>query len=168
MKGRSYDVGQNILDEVVPMCSTDCRCSSQMHVECANVECPEDDYIDPNQTPTISLYNDLKQCCSSKQASIDKITNLSKCHVEGRSYHVGERIYPDDSCLMCLCTQNFDNKTSFAENSNCAQINCGIEHDLHNFRAGCVPVYYKTPTCCPIDIKCRKFYQITVILKENN
>lgn len=171
VKGRSFDVGQNVPDEVVPMCRADCHCSSYMHVECANVECPEDDYIDPDQAPTISLYNDLKQCCSSAQAPIDKIDNLPKCHVEGRSYHIGERIYPTDSCLMCLCTQNFDNKTLFAENSNCIQINCGIEHDLHHIRAGCVPVYYKTSTCCPIDIKCRKFYQflyyqITVILQN--
>ncbi|XP_055311407.1 uncharacterized protein LOC129574067 [Sitodiplosis mosellana] len=112
-------------------------------------------HVDFDSMPTINRYSDLEQCCSTVQTPINDVDILSKCQVEGRSYYDGERIYPDgDSCFMCLCTPNFNNKTSFAKNSNCVKINCGIEHDLHRITAGCVPVYYKTPTCCPIDIKC--------------
>lgn len=154
LKGRSFDVGQNIPSDVVAMCKADCMCGSDLNVECADVECPEDDDDDPD---SIDQYSDLKQCCSTMRTLFNKIDTLSKCHVEGRSYYEGQRIYPEsDSCFMCLCTQNFDNSTLFASNSNCVKIDCGIEHDLHRIRAGCVPVYYKTPTCCPIDMRCRK------------
>lgn len=157
VKGQLFDVGDDIPNDLIPMCRADCQCSSNMRIECANIECPEDDYNYDDPPQTINRYNDLKECCSAIQTPINKADHLSKCQVEGRSYHDGERIYPDgDSCFMCLCAPNFNNKTSFAENSNCVKINCGVEHDLYRINAGCVPIYYRTPTCCPIDMKCRE------------
>lgn len=83
---------------------------------------------------------------------------MNSCQIGGKSYHVGEQFYPeDDSCYKCFCAENFNNNTSYADNPNCVKINCGIELKLSEIKAGCVPVYYKTPTCCPIDYKCRKF-----------
>lgn len=87
-----------------------------------------------------------------------KIRSLNTCVVDGRTYHIGERIYPDNSCYECLCANGYNNATSPAENPNCSKVNCGIELKMNKLREGCVPVYYKTPICCPIEYKCRKFY----------
>lgn len=75
--------------------------------------------------------------------------------MDGKSYHIGERMNPDNSCFECLCTLDFNNQTSYADNSNCVKINCGIELRLSDIMNGCVPVYWKTPNCCPIEYKCR-------------
>lgn len=89
-----------------------------------------------------------------------KISDLGKCEVEGKSYRIGEQIYPEgELCYKCHCAENFNNKTSFAENPNCVKIDCGIELRLLDIKAGCVPVYYKKPTCCPIEYKCRKLVE---------
>lgn len=56
-----------------------------------------------------------------------KIRALSTCEVDGNTYHLGERIYPENSCYVCQCTPDFNNATSYADNSNCVKINCGNE-----------------------------------------
>lgn len=39
----------------------------------------------------------------------------------------------------------------------CEEISCGIElHYSRQISDGCVPVYYGTTGCCPIDWRCRK------------
>lgn len=157
VKGKIFDVSQYIPDGLFDMCRVNCQCNINMEIECSDVECPEDDYED-DRTQSISRYIDLKQCCSTVQTRIDQIGHLSKCEIgDNRVYYEGERMYPGgDSCSMCLCTEDFNNNTTFDENPKCVKIDCGIEHDLRQIKDGCVPVYYKTPTCCPIDMKCRK------------
>lgn len=59
-----------------------------------------------------------------------KIRSMNTCEVDGKSYKVGERIYPENVCYECLCTPDFDNSTSYADNSNCLKINCGMENVL--------------------------------------
>lgn len=84
---------------------------------------------------------------------------MAKCEIGDRSYYVGERFEPEsNSCYDCLCTSDFNTNISYTENPNCAKINCGIELDLPQIRKGCVPVYFRTSNCCPIEFKCRKCY----------
>lgn len=83
---------------------------------------------------------------------------MHTCEVGGKSYRIGEQIYPDDSCYKCFCAENFNNNISIAENPNCVKIDCGIELNIDRIKEGCVPIYFKTPTCCPIEYKCRKFF----------
>lgn len=87
----------------------------------------------------------------------EKIRSLSTCEVDGRTYRLGERIYPDGACYECLCVAGYNNATSHADNPQCSKVDCGIELEMTNLRDGCVPIYYKTPNCCPIEYKCRKF-----------
>lgn len=56
-----------------------------------------------------------------------KIRAINTCEVEGKTYHLGERIYPDNSCYECHCALDYNNATSYADNSNCVKINCGNE-----------------------------------------
>lgn len=82
---------------------------------------------------------------------------LQKCEVGGKSYRVGEKIYPEgNSCYECLCAEGYDNKTTFAENPHCEKINCGFELSLTQLKDGCIPIYYKTPECCAIEYLCRE------------
>lgn len=87
----------------------------------------------------------------------EKIRSLKTCEVDGRTYRHGERIYPENACYTCHCVDGYNNVTSHADNPNCSKVNCGMELQMNNLREGCVPVYYKTPNCCAIDHKCRKF-----------
>lgn len=188
LKGKTFDIGDNIADEVAPMCRAACRCNEGngvARIECADIECPED-FDDDHDEFSVSLYADLKQCCSSNMISgryIDhlfsftpeshnkylifvedqaQLAKLAKCEAENRTYHVGQRIYPESvPCYQCLCTADFNSNMPFTKNPNCAKIDCGIELDLPEIRDGCAPIYFKTPTCCPIDFKCRK------LLKKN-
>lgn len=44
-----------------------------------------------------------------------------------------------------------------AANKFCRKIDCGLELRYFNkIKEGCVPVYFQTSACCPIDFKCRK------------
>lgn len=86
-----------------------------------------------------------------------KIESIETCEVEGTLYRIGEQIYPSDSCYTCLCTEGFDNQTSYESNPNCSKINCGFELKINDLRNGCVPVYFRIPNCCYIEMKCRKF-----------
>lgn len=74
-----------------------------------------------------------------------KIRSLNTCEVDGKTYRMGERIYPENSCYECLCTPDYNNATSYADNSDCAKINCGIKSFF----------YYKT-----IDYSLKKNNQI--------
>lgn len=47
-----------------------------------------------------------------------KLGRMNKCEFGGKSYHIGEQIYPDGSCYECLCAEGFNNKTPLAENPN--------------------------------------------------
>lgn len=64
---------------------------------------------------------------SKSNSKIDetKIRSLTTCEVDGRSYRLGQRIYPENACYECLCTPDYNNSSSFADNSNCKKINCG-------------------------------------------
>lgn len=80
---------------------------------------------------------------------------MNTCELDGKTYRVGERFNPDNSCYECRCVHDFNNATSYADNPNCMKINCGMELEMNNLRNGCVPVYFRTANCCPIEYKCR-------------
>lgn len=92
---------------------------------------------------------------SSKFKLDDDVDKLATCEFEGESFREGQKIYPTDRCYECLCTSNFDNKTSVEENPSCRKIDCGITlRNTARLMDGCVPVYYKLDNCCPISWRC--------------
>lgn len=96
--------------------------------------------------------------CIYPKIDKEKLRSLSTCEVDGLTYHIGERIYPEKSGHECLCVDGFNNATSYADNPNCAKYNCGIQLEMNSLRGGCVPVYFKSPNHCPIEYKCREFW----------
>lgn len=67
-------------------------------------------------------------------------------------------MYPEShSCHTCVCQAGFDNKT-IVGNPHCTKVDCNVEFNYGDRIArGCIPVYYKDSTCCPISWRCRKY-----------
>jgi len=159
-KGRSYNISENVMDSDSPPCSQACHCSggydgSKPSFRCASVDCPENFGFEPE--PGCMLQYSLDKCChASKICGEDKVKELAKCELEGRTYTEGEKMYPDSaSCHTCLCTKDFNNSISIDSNKNCKKVDCGIElRNLYRLQSGCVPVYFGSSDCCPIDFRC--------------
>lgn len=64
-------------------------------------------------------------------------------------------MYPKDLCYSCLCTKDFNSSIPVQNNSNCHKIDCGTTlRNTGRLSEGCIPVYYKKETCCPIGWRC--------------
>lgn len=89
----------------------------------------------------------------------EKIAELSKttCFVNGNQYVKGQVMYPDShSCYTCICDSGFDNQT-IVDSRHCKKVDCNVEfHYSDNIARGCIPIYYKDASCCPIGWRCRK------------
>lgn len=83
-----------------------------------------------------------------------KVEKLTKCRFEGRTYFEGEIMRSKIFCYSCLCTKNFrDLPVTF--NPNCKKIDCGISLKyMKEVREGCIPIYYNSDSCCPIEWRC--------------
>lgn len=167
------------------VCTFDCECMKAPNSP-ASFECSESCECDPYNNTCIQQFNSSQACCSDKticgkydhfekqpgeyifelsqqfnllefsdRAEIEK---LKKCYLEGRSYHLGAQMHPITDSYTCLCTEDFDNATSYSENSNCAKIDC--EAVTISFARSlwdeCAPVFVE-PICCADTFKCRKF-----------
>lgn len=98
----------------------------------------------------INLASDLKLC----DLSGEELTKLAKCEFAGKSYYEGERIDTGRSCYSCLCGKDFEDKP-VEENKHCHKINCNMDlHYSDRMRQNCIPIFYKTDDCCPIDWRC--------------
>lgn len=88
----------------------------------------------------------------------DKVNELAKCELEGKTYTEGEKMYPESSsCHTCLCTKDFNSSVPIESNKYCKKVDCGIElRNLNRLQDGCVPIYYGKSDCCPIGFRCRK------------
>lgn len=99
-------------------------------------------------------------------AGEDKVKELAKCELEGKTYKEGEKIYPENSsCHTCLCTKGFNSSVPIESNKDCKKVDCGIElRNLNRLQSGCVPIYYGKSDCCPIDFRCRKSASFSILL----
>lgn len=91
--------------------------------------------------------------------NIPEKVERTTCEYNGKIYHEGTKFYPDDvPCHSCVCHKNFNASLPMASNKFCRKIDCGLELRYFNkIKEGCVPVYFQTSACCPIDFKCRKW-----------
>jgi len=159
-KGRAYNISDNVLDSDSPICSRACHCSggydgSKPSFRCASVDCPENFGFEAE--PGCVLQYSLDKCChADKVCGEEKVKELAKCELEGRTYNEGEKMYPDSaSCHTCLCTKDFNSSVPIDSNKDCKKVDCGIElRNLYRLQSGCVPVYFASSDCCPIDYRC--------------
>lgn len=91
------------------------------------------------------------------------IKSLATCDVGGKIYYEGQQIDTGHSCFSCLCGKDYEDKP-FEENKDCQPINCNMElHYSINLLSGCIPVYFKDHSCCPIDWRCPSEYSKVII-----
>jgi len=157
----TFDVGQEVHNpDIEASCTIGCFCrqfdeNEAPQFECTHIDCPEffDDSPKQPGKKCINQYTS-KSCCRDGQVCGEDLTKLAKCEFNGKSYYEGERMDAGDSCSSCYCGEGFEDKP-VEENKHCSKINCNIE--LHYYKRiveGCVPVYWKVDTCCPIDWRC--------------
>ncbi|KAJ6647708.1 hypothetical protein Bhyg_02931, partial [Pseudolycoriella hygida] len=159
-KGRSYNVSEKVMESDSPPCSPACHCSEGYDgirplFRCASVDCPENFGF---EEPDDCVYQySLDKCCNvNKVCGEEKLNNLHKCELDGKTYNEGEKMYPESStCHTCLCKKGFNNSIPIESNENCKKADCGIElRNLNRLQNGCVPIYFGSSDCCPIDFRC--------------
>lgn len=108
--------------------------------------------LQPECSTEISL---ILQIIHADKTEMEKLQAI-KCHVDGKDYIGGQKIYPENTEASCICNDGFNNRT-FENNPHCEPLDCNIEvYSINRLRDGCVPIYYKKVTGCPIDWVCRK------------
>lgn len=95
--------------------------------------------------------------------------NVEKCIIDGKEFKEGERFYPENTCLRCICQKGFKGKLEkpFCERKAC---DIQLEKSIQNFYQGCAPLYGPKANvlCCPFGWICRKLWILfkTFYLKQ--
>lgn len=109
------------------------------------------------------LSSFLKFNCDLMCFSASEASNYTEttCLVEDQTVREGERFYPRNTCVRCVCPQNFTGKL---EEPYCQRISCNVQiRDSENLEKSCAPFYFKSSDetdatlCCPSDWICRKY-----------
>ncbi|CRK99916.1 CLUMA_CG013219, isoform A [Clunio marinus] len=157
----TYELNQEVKDQSIQSsCTIGCVCrqfpeDSPPHFECGHIDCPEFFVNDDEHSgkECIEQYEN-DSCCASKTVCGADLLKLDKCVFQGQTYYEGQSIDAEGSCYSCHCGKGFEDKP-VEENKHCKKINCNIEiHYSGRFARGCVPIYWKTDSCCPIDWRC--------------
>ncbi|CAG9856717.1 unnamed protein product [Phyllotreta striolata] len=155
-RGRHVPVGESLTeDETYAACTVGCRCTSTNKFTCAILDCPEWLGV-PVKFGCYRKY-EVGQCCSAGQNCPTESTPPFECKVDGGIHVEGERYYPKDTCLECVCEKGFEGKhvAPFCKKHVCA---AQVRHtqDVLNH---CAPYYggtiaSKTALCCPDEWIC--------------
>lgn len=83
----------------------------------------------------------------------DDVKSLARCEFDSRTYYEGE-LLESNSCYSCICGEDFEDKP-VEENKHCRKVECLMEiHYYEKMIAGCIPIYFKTDDCCPLEWRC--------------
>lgn len=182
-KNETFNIGDPFSSpELEASCAVGCSCreshdEKSAKFECAHIDCPEF-FNGPKLVrgkKCIYQYEENSCCihrtvCGEFMTKISSFINLlvnchfhvsgedlnklALCDVSGKSYYEGERIDTSRSCYSCTCGKGYVDKP-VEENKHCHKINCHMEiHYSRQILEGCIPIYYKSDDCCPIDWRC--------------
>ncbi|KFM63129.1 hypothetical protein X975_27156, partial [Stegodyphus mimosarum] len=151
-KNHTYEIGEDIVT------SNPCEiCSCQQsyynkgaEIDCIFVECPSDFGL-PSDDNCYDVYEE-NRCCPTSKCITDEVTERteSTCEYGGKTYRLGERIYPEeDPCMICTCTEDW----SGVHGNSCRKHECMLQRKLRRLEQRCIPIYHEA-TCCPIEIYC--------------
>ncbi|KAG8177278.1 hypothetical protein JTE90_026726 [Oedothorax gibbosus] len=135
-------------------------------IVCAGAECFGD--MRPLNDSCYQVF-EQDHCCSSGTQCVPDDVELKSgdavehppttCEYGGRTYHPGQRIYPDeDPCLVCTCGEGWTGDVQ--TDPHCRRHECTLERKLKQLRSGCIPIYHEA-TCCPIELYCGENYHNT-------
>ncbi|XP_060522360.1 von Willebrand factor C and EGF domain-containing protein-like isoform X2 [Cylas formicarius] len=147
-KGRTLNDGDEVdTDLTYSSCNVGCHCRSG-EFTCAILDCPE--WLGLRAEPNCYLKHELGKCCSTGQICSPP-ADVQKCKLsDTESYNVGQQFSPRDTCLSCVCPENFSGKL---DEKACARRNCAaqLRHSA-DIEANCAPAYFKyggNTLCCP-------------------
>lgn len=159
-KDEVYEIRENLKpSQLAGTCNGNCICSEPRdgrpaEFVCANIDCPDFFHGNDPSRKCIKQY-DHEHCCAIKTLCGNDTEVLAKCEFENATYREGQKMYPKDLCYSCLCTKDYNSSIPVKENPNCNKIDCGITlRNTGRLSEGCIPVYYKKETCCPIGWRC--------------
>ncbi|XP_076275162.1 uncharacterized protein LOC143206437 [Rhynchophorus ferrugineus] len=153
-KGKVYNAQEEIPSDLTySSCNVGCFCR-ETSILCAVLDCPE--FFNSMLEPGCYPKYELGKCCSTGRVCEDEA--LSKtCEVERKTYKIGQRFYPKNRCLTCVCHKDFDGTY---DEKTCALQNCASElTNAEKIADKCAPVYLKfdkeeTALCCPSEWVC--------------
>lgn len=177
---KTFDAGENYHNQQIESsCTIGCSCRgaeddlSMASFTCTHIDCPEF-FGGPPTQPGKKCINqhENNSCCISGTVcgefptsqpnhgfycfchSGEDLNKLAKCQFNGKTYYEGERMDSGRACYTCICGKDYEDKP-IEENKHCRKVNCNMElHYYKRIAQGCIPVYYKTDDCCPIDWRC--------------
>jgi len=123
--------------------------------DCTHIDCPE--FFGSPKLPAgkkcIRQYAP-KGCCSTNTVCGEDLNKLATCQFNDKTYYEGENIDTSRSCYSCVCGKGWEN-TPVEKNKHCHKVNCNMElHYYQKLLNNCVPIYWKSDNCCPIDWRC--------------
>ncbi|XP_066250809.1 uncharacterized protein [Euwallacea similis] len=155
-KGKNYSPGEDITSDVTySACQIGCRCEDFDFIRCAVLDCPEAFGGSPGER-CYSEY-EIGKCCSIGQICPNGTTEEKKCLVDGVNYDRGAKFYPKNTCLTCVCHENFTEGNYDEE--TCMRQNCAAQiYFTEEINKKCAPAYFNFRSeevlCCPDDFVC--------------
>ncbi|KAF7278205.1 hypothetical protein GWI33_008699 [Rhynchophorus ferrugineus] len=166
-KGKVYNEREKIpYDLTYSSCNAGCYCRGSS-ILCAVLDCPE--FLRIAHPGCYNKY-ELGKCCAVGNICGGEASS-KKCQVEGKAYKAGQRFYPNDRCLDCVCHENFDGTY---DEKTCKTRNCASElYNADKIRERCAPAYLKfdkgdSALCCPNEWICPEPTDRFEIIKQEN
>lgn len=158
-KAKNFSPGEDIESDLTYSgCSIGCRCEDFNFIRCAVLDCPENlGGYGPNFENCYYEY-ELDKCCSIGQKCLNEtVLEPKQCKVDGAVYNIGARFYPKNTCLSCVCHENFTE--GVYDEQTCSRQNCVAQvHFTEEINRKCAPAYFNFHSdevlCCPNDFIC--------------
>ncbi|XP_060519741.1 uncharacterized protein LOC132697962 isoform X2 [Cylas formicarius] len=138
-KGKEYFDGEAIEEHLAEAsCNVRCTCKNGTFGCHPRGLCRKT--FEPN---AIFCYSkrQLGMCCPTEVVCPPFAHDAFQCQVDGERYNVGEEFTPKNTCLICICRENF---TGEFDEVSCARQNCAAQlHETNAIEQGCAPAYFQ-------------------------
>ncbi|XP_018579094.1 uncharacterized protein LOC108917121 [Anoplophora glabripennis] len=167
-RGKSYPLYGQLRNELTNEdCGAECTCHNYFGTPsfvCLLIYCVNGQSFDLK--PGCYDKYELDKCCPVGMTCPSEDNPLAECHVDGKVYKEGEKFYPKDTCLKCVCGKGWNGRF---EHPFCKRSLCSIQFDgIGQVHSNCAPLYLnKEVLCCPITWVCPT-YKSDHITKINN
>lgn len=144
-KNKIYELKQPVPWQIsLPSCSSSCRCREDGFL-CAELRCPEVGGVTLNSSECFHIYS-INECCNVGEIC-PPFDDIPTCTVDGKTYMKGQRFFPNNTILECICDENFNGKY---DEPYCRQIDCGVKFKyMQQIKNRCAPFYDKNENKCP-------------------
>lgn len=164
-KGKKFWYGEMIDSNLTDSeCCTQCFCSYPYYILCQTKFCPEKTFCGGLINPRCHYGYSLGKCCST--GLVCPSANETTCEVDGKVYKLGEKFTPNNTCLSCVCHENF---TGVFDDKTCQKQSCKSQiRFIDKVLQNCAPVYLTNSTvlCCPDHFVCPSVFDNIQVLNN--